>query len=524
MESPHPTLVRTRLSILMFLEFFIWGGWGFALAGYASDTLRFEGWQVGWLLAIPALGAIISPLFVGMIADKYFAAERVLAALHLVGGACLILAGFQKSFPMLMAFMMGHGLLFMPTISLANSVAFRHIPDPTRFPRIAVLGTIGWIVAVLVASVLLGGMATPNFLFVSGGGALALSLYSLTLPHTPPKGKSEGASADVFGLSALKMFKDTSFLVLVLSVFLVSIPACGFYFTLAGPMLTQRGFPSPLALTTLNQFSEIIFMFTMPWFVAKLGLKRVLAIGMLAWSARYFCFISPEFSLALVGLVLHGFCYSFLYVGAYMFVDQRAPADMKASAQALMGFLLLGVSFFAGAKLAGYMIDRFAPPVTSIAAVDAKTGKAVEKAPLPAWNDPAAAKSAWRYLDLSGTINQWRTGEEPKETPDLAKELDKNKDGKITWAEVDAVAEEGVVIGDFKYSRKALAGIFRTIANLGGGKVTDSNISLTRPDWLAAQSCDWKSIWFWPAVAALAVAVFFMLAFRDKPQVAKQEG
>ena len=331
MSSQHPPLVRTRLSIMMFLEFFLWGGWGVAITGYAA-SLGFTGGQIGWLGAVTAIGAIISPLFVGLIADRYFAAQRILFVLHLLGGACLIAAGFQKTFPGLMALMMLNGLFFMPTIALVNSVGFRHIPNPDMFPRIAVLGTVGWIMAVLLASVFLGGATKPNFLFQSGVAGIVLAFYCLTLPHTPPKGKAAGG--DVFGLGALSLLKESSLLIFTVCVFVVSLVACGYFFTLQVPMLQQRGYPSPLALTSLNQFSELIFMFSMPWFVSRLGLKRVVALGMLAWGLRYLCFACPDFSAALIGLVLHGFCYSFFYVGSYMYFDQRAPAELKSRPRA----------------------------------------------------------------------------------------------------------------------------------------------------------------------------------------------
>jgi MFS family permease len=298
---------------------------------------------------------------------------------------------------------------------------------------------------------------------------------------------------------------------------------------LAGPMLQQRGYPSPLALTTLNQFSEIIFMFSMPWFVARLGLKRVLAIGMLAWSLRYFCFLSPAFPLALLGLFLHGFCYSFLYVGAYMYVDRSAPADLKASAQSLMGFLLLGLGFFMGAKLAGYMLDRFPAEIASMPAAEVGeagpgTGRRIEKAPLPAWNDPHAAASAWRYLDLSGTISSLISGKQPELTPDLAQKLDADQDGVITMAEVQAAPEAGLQLGGLLYARDDLVATFQKIATLKDNKVADDDIRLTRHDWLQAQSCKWEAIWFWPAIAVLVLCLFFVLAFRDKPSQTQPAG
>ena len=522
MESTHPPLVRTRLSALMFFEFFIWGGWGFALGGYA-DNLGFVGWKHGLLIAIPALGAMISPLFVGLIADRFFPAQRMLSVLHLLGGACLLAAGFQDSFLGLTTLMMLNGLCFMPTIALANSVAFRHIPDPDKFPRIAVLGTIGWILAVIVASVFLGGTKTPYFLFLSGAASIVLAVYCLSLPDTPPKGAEAGA--DPLGLSALRLLGDPSFLVFIICVTLVSIPACGYFFALAGPMLQQRGYPAPLALTTLCQFAEIIFMFSMPWFVSRLGLKPVLLMGMLAWAVRYLCFMSPDFSLAIIGLLLHGLCYSFLYVGAYMYVNKRAPADLKASAQSLLAFLLLGVGWFVGAQAAGFLKGWYPADVPSMAAVDAETGKAKEDASLPRWDDPEAATSAWRYLDLSATAKSLFQSEKDREKdveskPDLAQQLDADKDGKISLAEIDRFEGSGVTVDGLVYSKKDLKATFKKIhqkLNL------DEKVALDRKEhWLPAQTNKWKPIWMWPSIAVFVVCAFFFLAFHDKEETHQQ--
>ena len=519
MQSSHPPLVRTRLSGMMFLEFFIWGGWGFALTGYA-DNLGFSGAQLGWLLAIPALGAIISPLFMGLIADRFFAAERLLAVLHLAGGVCLLTAGYQTSFLGLMTLMMLNGLFFMPTIALANSVAFRHIPDASKFPHIAVLGTIGWIAAVLSASVLLGGMKGPNFLFQSGIASFVLAGYCLALPHTPPKGA--GGGVDALGLSALKLLKESSFLIFIVCVAVFSIPACGYFFTLAGPMLQQRGYPAPLALTTLNQFSEIIFMFTMPWFITKLGLKRVILIGMLSWALRYLCFASPSFSMAVLGLLLHGACYSFFYVGAYMYVDKRAPEDLKASAQSLLAFLLLGFGWFFGAKAGGLMIDTFPADVTTMAAVNAETKEGVKDAKLPRWDDPDAATSAWRYLDLSTTIGNLISDDDAEAKPvakDLAQQLDADKkDGRITLAEIDAFPEPAVTVDGLAYSKDDLADVFRKIAALqkSGEGVQEGQVGLTRDQWLEAQSAKWGPIWLYPSVAAFVILAVFFVGFREE--------
>jgi nucleoside transporter len=521
MSSEHPPLVRTRLSILMFLTFFLWGSWGVAITGLA-DSLGFKGWQIGLLGAVPAIGAMISPLFVGLIADRFFAAQRVLGVLHLLGGVCLVIAGFQREFPGLMVLMMLNGLFFMPTIALANSVAFTHIPDPDKFPRIAVLGTIGWIVAVLFASVFLGGASKPYFLFQAGAAGIILAFYCLTLPHTPPKGAEAGG--DVFGLSAVKLLKESSFLIFIVCVFLVSIPACGYFFTLQVPMLMQRGYPSPLALTSLNQFAEIIFMFSMPWFVATIGLKRVVAIGMAAWGVRYLFFACPDFYAALLGLVLHGFCYSFFYVGAYMYVDKRAPAELKSSAQSLVTFLLLGVGFFVGSMSAGQMMQRFSAPVPNMAVV-LGAEEADEKRPLPPWNDPEAATSAWRFLDYTGLVKSLLGDEtDPVAIPDMASELDADGDGTITIAEIQAIPEEGVKLGNATYTRDEMVAIFEKIAAIDGSvEVPASDIALTRKDWLAAQSCNWWPIWIWPSIGVFVILVLFYVGFRDKPTEEKPE-
>jgi len=553
MESSHPPLVRTRLSIMMFFEFFIWGGWGFALSAYAKNTLGFEGSQVGWLVAIPALGAIISPLFMGLIADRYFPTEKMLCVVHVLSGACLIMAARQVSFPLLMTFMMLHGLLFMPTIALANSVAFRHIPDASKFPRIAMFGTIGWIVAVLIASVFLGGTGTSGFLYLSGVGSIILGVYALSLPHTPPKGAEAGG--DVFGFKALKLLREPSFLIFIVCVFLVSIPACGYFFLLTTPMLEQRGYPAALALTTLCQFAEIIFMFTMPWFVMKLGLKRVLMIGMLAWGVRYLIFIPPNFGLAIIGLLLHGFCYSFVYVAAYMYVDKRAPAELKASAQSLLTFLLIGLGWFFGAKMGGYMLDRYPPqidtmpPVATLDITDhgdateegagmviVKLAKGKEPAKvlvsiangvaefdnapkaLPAWNDPTAKTSIWRFTDLSGTLKELMGKAEPAK-PDLAEQLDADKDGKITLAEIEKAKGDEVTVNGVAYNKDNLIKVFKQIAS--SAKEADDqkpDDSLTRDQWLKAQSANWLWIWLYPAIVVLVILAFFAAAFRDKPE------
>ncbi|NQT39501.1 MAG: MFS transporter [Planctomycetes bacterium] len=508
METSHPPFVRSRLSVLMFLTFFIWGSWGFALGGYA-DFLGFTGAQAGRLVGVAAIGAMIAPLFVGLIADRFFAAQRVLSVLHVLSGVSLVGAGVvgsQGNYQMLWGLMMLHGLFFMPTLALANAVSFKHIPDASKFPRIAVFGTIGWIVAVLIADVFLGGMGTSKFLFQAGAASFVLSLYCWTLPNTPPKGAEGGT--DAFGLNALKLLKNPSFLIFIVCVFLVSIPACGYFFTLLGAMLKQRDYPSPLALTSINQFAEIVFMFTMPWFVMKLGMKRVLMIGMAAWALRYLCFTSPNFGFAFIGLILHGVCYSFLYVGAYMYVDKRAPDDLKASAQSLLTFLLIGIGWYVGCEGAGFMKDKYPANVEGMPGVVVKSEEVKEFARLPRWDDPNASESALRFLDLPGVVKGWLKEESEEAKPDLPKLFDADENGKIALTEIEQFKDDTFVVDGVTYKKADLITTVKTIVK--------EEKELARDQWMAAQVNQWKPIWFYPSIAVFAILAFFFIGFREE--------
>lgn len=507
MESGTTPFVRTRLSIAYFLEFAIWGGWAIALGGFATQVLGFSGAQVGWLYSAIPLGAIISPLFIGPIADRYFPAQFVVAVLHVLSGLCLIACGFTESFGLLMTLMILHGVFFMPTIALVNSVVFKHLPNPDYAPRVFVFGTLGWIAVNIFVEIVCGGMASSWFFVVAGVISLVLAAYCLTLPNTPPKG-SEGG--DVLGLGALKLLADGPFAIFVVCAFLASIPACGLYFAVVGSMLGQRGYPSPLALGTLNQVSEILFMVLLPVFVTRIGLKWVLVLGMLAWVARYFLFMNPAFAFALLGLLLHGLCYAFLYVGAYMYGNKKAPEQYKASVQSLLAFLLLGVGQFAGAQLAGAMMDRYPPAITKMAVASQTAGVS-----LPLWEDPTTQDSAWRYLDIAGTVKGLFFGTEgATEKRHLGTDVDKNRDNVITLEELRVISEDGLVYGEVKYSVEDLERVFRDIAaereGVSADELAEEKVRLTREEWLTAQAHRWHSIFFAPAIGILIVAVVFM--------------
>lgn len=481
--------------------------------------------QIGWLYAAIPLGAVISPLFISPIADRFFAAQKVTSVLHFLGGLCLLGCGIlcatgNQTFSTLMTLILLSGICFMPTIPLVNTIVFKHMPSPTMGPYVFVFGTFGWIFVNLFIAAFTGGAATPYFFYVGAGCSIILSLYVLTLPNTPPKGApAPGEKSDALGLGALKMFKDPSFAIFAVLVFLASIPACNYFFPAQVSFLTERGYPSPLALTTLNQFSEIAFMAALPFFVARFGLKNVLLVGMGAWSVRYLCFGMPGFSYTVIGLVLHGFCYSFLYVAAYMYTERKAPANLKASAQGLMTFLLLGVGQVAGSLGYGFMHDAYPPQVVKM--VPSEMGESavpVNPASLPAWNDAKMENSAWRYLDLGSLVAglTQKGGEEEKiTTGNLGLDVDKNKDNAITVAELTEMPAQ-LVYGEVTYDKGKVVETFAVVREKLG-KPVDAEI--TREEWLQVQAYDWRQIWILPAIWIAVCFVLFLLLGKNPTEV-----
>jgi len=540
-------LVYPRLCIAYFCQFAIWGGWAIALGGYVASK-GFSGPEIGWLYAAIPLGAIIAPLFIGPIADRYFAAQKVLFVLHLIGGLALLACGLhcamsaEPSFPLLMGLMVLSGICFMPSIGLMNSVVFKHLPSASMGPYVFVFGTIGWIVINLFIAAFLGGADTPCFFFATGAVGVFLGLYSLTLPDTPPKG-APVAGEKSSGPGLLSMFKSFPFTVFVICAFLASIPTSNYFFPALGSFLTERGYPSPLALGTLNQISEIALMLALPFCIAKFGLKKVLLIGMAAWIIRYVLFAEPIFALTILGLLLHGFCYSFLFVAAYMYAEKVAPAHLKASAQTMMVFLLLGVGQILGSLGYGYVRDANPPKHTAIAIGGAKLDPLPEgidatndfMVPIPAWSEDA--DSLLQYLDLAAQVNKLlgNTGEAEAATTrtvDLGKLLGGQR---LTPASISAIegrmVQDGVEISktsaccdtdivtfdpfvtSVTYAKDDLRALARDIA----GK---DDFSLDRSNWLAAQARDWTQIWRLPAMFIFVWFVIFFIFGRDPKEEA----
>lgn len=354
------TQIRIRLAVFMFLQYFIWGSWYVSMGAYLANTLEFSGGQIGLAYGAFAIGAIISPFFVGLVADRYFASEKLLLWLGLLGGVLLLLMPqfqtFGSFYPMLIAYC----ALYVPTLALGNSLSLHHLADAKRdFPIVKLFSAVGWIAGLVVLN-LLDGALSPVQWYLAGGMSIVFGLFALALPHTPPlKTGSDVSVSEVLGLDALALMRKPSFAAFIICMFLICIPLY-FYFVNLAVYLTQLGWENMLAKTSLAQVSDIVFFLLLPFFLKRLGYKVTIFIGIACWVARYFLLsgsvdtdMALQTAMIFAAILLHGACYDFLFIAGQLYVDDEANERIRSAAQGFIAFILWGLGALVGTYIAG---------------------------------------------------------------------------------------------------------------------------------------------------------------------------
>ncbi|MCA9415952.1 MAG: nucleoside permease [Candidatus Omnitrophica bacterium] len=446
-----PNQLSVRLSVMMFIQYLIWGAW-YVTGPLYLGPLGFTGADFAWMYSVGPIAGIISPIFVGMVADRYFPAEKVLGVTHLAGalamfGAISFMGAEDPNPNMINLMFLVHMLCYFPSLALTNTLAMRNLDDPDQsFPRIRVFGTIGWIIAGLAIS-RFGWDTSINMFNLAAWSAVAMGLYCFTLPHTPPLEKGEKPTlGQLFGLDAVVLLKNRSYLVFIISSFLICIPLA-FYYQMASKVVQQTGLIPGMTMS-FGQMSEIVFMYLMPVFLIRLGVKYMLMVGMLAWVLRYLLFAfgaSDQVAwMIYAGVILHGICYDFFFVTGQLYTDRAAPKKIRAQAQGMLVFFTLGFGMLIGAQIAGVMEEANTPQATvELNEQAGEVGKQIDSL-----SDQLAAA----------------TGDEAESLTQEIADLQKKKDGLA----IDALRE-----------------------------------------------VNWKGIWLPPAIGAGVILVLFGLLFKD---------
>ena len=335
--------VKTRLGAMMFLEYIVWGSWYVTITTYLTSTLHFSGTQAGAVFGTASVASLVSPFFVGLIADRFFATERVMAVLYVLGAFCMFALTKVTSFGGVYALVLAFCLCYFPTIALTNSIAMQQVANPGRdFPPIRVLGTIGWIVINLIIGFMRVEATTVPFM-LAAGSSIVMAIYSLSLPHTPPRAKGQAVTArSILGLDALVMMKQRDFAVFVIASVAACIPLT-FYYSFTNPYLNAVGVVNAAGKMTLGQMSEIAMMLLMPVVFRVMTVRGILLMGLGAWAVRYGLLAYGDAGAGMwmfyIAILLHGVCYDFFFVAGQLYTDQVAPPHFRSTAQGFISFV-----------------------------------------------------------------------------------------------------------------------------------------------------------------------------------------
>lgn len=468
--------IRIELSIMMFLQFFIWGAWYVTAPNYLG-TIGFGATDFGWTYSVGPIAGMLSPFFVGMVADRYFAAQKVLGVMHIVGGITMGVAisfmGTATPNPSAINWIFfGYMLTYFPTLALTNTLALRNMSDAEKeFPSIRVFGTIGWIAANLTLT-FLSWDNKINMFHLTAAAAIALGIYSFFLPHTPPSGEGKVSIKQILGVDAFQLLKNRSYLTFMVSSFLICIPLA-FYYQIASRIVEKTGLPIGQTMS-YGQMSEIFFMLVMPFFFARLGVKWMLAVGMFAWVIRYALFALGAPSeiawMIIIGIVLHGICYDFFFVTGQIYTDQVAPKQIRAQAQGMLVLFTLGLGMFIGAQIAGKVEAQHTPDAAKLAVM--------------ATDDEIKSRLASNLGDEVATQIQ------------------------SDWAQLSDIMIRSSELQEQLAANPANAAELETeIATLASQRAELRKSEL--------RSIDWKPLWGKPAVFAFTVLVLFIIFFKQ---------
>ena len=357
-------MLKLRLCVMMFLQYVIWGAWYVTITTYLTQTLGFTGAQAGWVFSTVSIASLVSPFFVGLVADRFFATERVMAFLYIVAAVLVYLVTTVTTFPAVFGLMLAFCLCYFPTVALTNSITMQSLKDPGKdFPPIRTLGTLGFIVVVSVVSLLQWEASANQFVFAAGASVL-MAIYSLVaLPHTPPPARGQQVTWQrAVGLDTLSMMKQGTFAVFIIASILACIPLT-FYYSFANAYLNDLQVPNAGFMMTLGQWAELFMLLLMPALFRVVSIRGVLLIGLASWAARYLLLAFGNADTGIwmfyVAILLHGACYDFFFVAGQLYTDQEAPGHLRSSAQGFITFVTYGIGMFLGSVSSGYARDYF---------------------------------------------------------------------------------------------------------------------------------------------------------------------